>query len=81
MIGINIQDGSSPEQVQSFIGEMGVLFPVWLTGQEDFSVEKDYKIQGMPTTVFIDRTGIIRQIRIGGPLTTAYLEQQIEKIK
>lgn len=81
VIGINIQDGSTPEQVQAFIGEMGVLFPIWLTGQEDFSVEKAYKIQAMPTTVFIDRTGIIRQIRIGGPLTEAYLEQQLEKIK
>lgn len=81
VIGINIQDGSTPAQVQTFIGEMGVVFPIWLTGAEDFRVEKDFKIQAMPTTFFIDREGIIRQIRIGGPLTTEYLEQQLDKIK
>jgi thiol-disulfide isomerase/thioredoxin len=80
VIAVNIQDGSTPEQVQAFIGETGVLFPVWLTGAGDLSVERAYQIQAMPTTVFIDRAGIIRQIRIGGPLTRAYLEEQLKKI-
>lgn len=80
VIGVNVQDGSSPEQVQAFIGEMGVLFPIWLEGPEDYSVDKSYDLKALPTTVFIDRTGVIRQIRIGGPLTGEYLEQQVGKI-
>lgn len=80
VIGVNVQDGSTPAQVQQFIAMTGVIYPIWLTGPEDYSVEKAYKIQAMPTTVFIDRKGIIRQIRIGGPLTRAYLQEQLEKI-
>jgi thiol-disulfide isomerase/thioredoxin len=80
VIGVNVQDGSTPEQVQAFIANMGVIYPIWLTGPEDYRVEKAYKIQAMPTTVFIDRRGVIRQIRIGGPLTREYLQQQLEKI-
>lgn len=80
VIGVNVQDGSTPAQVQQFIAAMGVIYPIWLTGPEDYSVEKAYKIQAMPTTVFIDRRGVIRQIRIGGPLTREYLQEQLEKI-
>lgn len=80
VIGVNIQDGSSPEKIQAFVGETGILFPIWLTGPEDFSVEKTYNIRALPTTVFIDRNGVIQQIRIGGPLTREYLQEQLKKI-
>lgn len=80
VIGVNVQDGSTPELVQAFIANMGVIYPIWLVGPEDFSVEKAYKIQAMPTTVFIDRRGVIRQIRIGGPMTREYLQEQLAKI-
>jgi thiol-disulfide isomerase/thioredoxin len=80
VIGVNVQDLATPQQVQAFIGEMGVLFPVWLAGAGNSSAEQAYDIKALPTTVFIDRSGVIRQIRIGGPLTRDYLEQQLTKI-
>lgn len=80
VIGVNVQDGSTPAQISTYIRGLGVTFPIWLSGAADYNVESTYKIQAMPTTAFIDRSGIIRQIHIGGPMTQTYLEQQLDKI-
>lgn len=80
VIGVNVQDGSTPAQIASFTNKLNVTFPIWLSGATDYNVEVTYKIQGMPTTAFIDRSGVIRQIRIGGPMTQAYLEGQLDKL-
>ncbi len=79
VLGVNVQDRATPEQVQAFVGETGVIFPIWLDSQG--IANQIYAVQALPTTLFIDRNGVIRQIRIGGPLTRAYLEEQLEKIK
>jgi hypothetical protein len=39
-----------------------------------------YRVNGLPTSVFIDRKGIIRDIVVGGPMTDQFLDQQIAKI-
>lgn len=78
VIGVDVQGDLGPQKVQEFIGEMGVIFPIWLT--TDYGVEDAYRIQALPTTVFIDRQGIIRQVKIGGPLSLEAIEKELEKI-
>ena len=78
VIGLNVQDPSGLDRVQAFLGQTGVIFPIWLG--TDAGVDRTYHVKAMPTTVFIDRSGVIRQIRIGGPLTQDSLEQQLGKI-
>lgn len=78
LIGINVQGDLGPQKVQEFIGQMGTSFPVWLT--LDLSVESAYHIQALPTTVFIDRDGIVRDIIIGGPMNADYLEKELARI-
>lgn len=78
VIGINVQDPSSPEAVQQFLADTGVVFPIWLDANG--AANRDYRVQALPTTVFIDPAGVIRQVRIGGPLTRAYLDEQLVKI-
>jgi len=78
VIGVNVQGDLGPQKVQEFLGEMGTIFPIWLT--LDSSVEEAYNIKALPTTVFIDREGIIRDIVLGGPITPEYLEKELEKI-
>jgi cytochrome c biogenesis protein CcmG, thiol:disulfide interchange protein DsbE len=79
VIGVNVQDTATPEMVQQYLADAGVIFPIWLDANGD--ANRAYSIQALPTTVFIDRSGVIRQVRIGGPLTQAYVEMQLEKIK
>jgi hypothetical protein len=43
-------------------------------------VTRIYQIQALPTTFFIDRQGIIRNVTLGGPLTEAMIRTQISAL-
>jgi hypothetical protein len=43
-------------------------------------VGRMYRINGLPTSIFIDRNGVIRDIVVGGPMTDAFLDKQFAKI-
>jgi cytochrome c biogenesis protein CcmG, thiol:disulfide interchange protein DsbE len=60
---IGVDQGESAADVQRFVEEMGVTFPIPMDG--DSTVGRLYNIQGMPTTFFIDRNGVIRHLWIG----------------
>jgi len=61
IIGVDQAEGAA--EVQRFVEEMGVTFPIPM--DSDSTVGSLYAIQGMPTTFFIDRNGIIRHLWIG----------------
>lgn len=56
---------------------MGLTFQVPL--DERMDVSSTYGVRSLPTTFFIDRTGIIRDMQIG-PLTEATLAQHLGQI-
>lgn len=61
VLAVNSQD--APTTVQAFINAQGFHFPVLL---DQHNVVSDlYQVQGLPTTVVIDRDGIIRHIQVG----------------
>lgn len=78
VIAVNVQDVATTETMQQFVADTGVLFPIWLDAEG--VTNRAYNIKALPTTVFIDRSGVIRQIRLGGPLTREYIEAQLTKI-
>ncbi|PKN81271.1 MAG: thiol:disulfide interchange protein [Chloroflexi bacterium HGW-Chloroflexi-9] len=63
ILGVNEEEGA--EQVQRFIAEFGLTFPVVL--DKDAAVRRRYNVPGLPATFFIDRDGIIRA-RSYGPV-------------
>lgn len=79
IIGVNTQDTNSDEGIRTFMHNTLVNFPI--VRDRDERVTRAYKVRGLPTTVFIDRQGIIREIIVGGPLEDAQLDEQIAKIK
>ena len=50
-------------EVQRYIEEMGLTFPVLL--DEQAAVEGQYRVTGLPTSYFVDRDGVIRSFQIG----------------
>lgn len=42
-------------------------------------VAREYRINSLPTSFFIDRLGIIREVVIGGPMAEALLRTRIQK--
>ncbi|WP_017726119.1 TlpA disulfide reductase family protein [Halalkalibacterium ligniniphilum] len=53
----------SKGEVQQFVAEIGVSFPILL--DEANEVASLYQIQPLPTSLFIDREGVIRHINVG----------------
>ncbi|MBI3969084.1 MAG: redoxin domain-containing protein [Chloroflexi bacterium] len=61
------------EIVQAFVDELGLRFAPLLDLEGDVST--GYRVLGLPTTFFVDREGIVRDIHTG-PMTKELLERK-----
>ncbi len=78
IVGVNFQDDNSDEGVRTFMRNSLVNFPIVRdTGER---VGRMYRVNGLPTSIFVDRKGIIRDMVVGGPMTDAFIDQQFAKI-
>ena len=75
IVGVN--QAESPEQVRAFAERLGLTFTIPL--DEHGQVSRTYGVRSLPTTFFIDRTGVIRHIQ-SGALNEATLTQALETI-
>jgi peroxiredoxin len=64
ILGIDVQE--SQDVIQPYVDELGITFPILLDKQGKTTAA--YKIRGLPTSIFIDRQGVIRHVHLG-PLT------------
>jgi len=69
--------GEGREIVQIFAEGQGLTFPILL--DEDGAVAQGYHIRGVPTSLFIDREGVI-QAQYTGPMNEALIEKYLEQI-
>jgi cytochrome c biogenesis protein CcmG/thiol:disulfide interchange protein DsbE len=74
IIGVNHTSGDSPALVPDFVVEFDITFPIVL--DETGETVKTYRVIGLPTTIFIDREGIIKEI-FTGPVNKAYIEAKL----
>lgn len=74
---LGIDQGESRAVVEGFLTEFGIDFTILLDGT--MQVGNRYNILGLPTTFFIDKDGIIRQV-YAGELNAVILAAGIEKI-
>ncbi len=63
---------------QQFREEFEMPFPLLVDAYGQ--VMTQYRVNGTPTTFFIDRQGIIRDVVVGGPLDRAYLDKEIDPL-
>jgi peroxiredoxin len=72
ILGIN--QGESAKTVTEFAVSYGLTYPLLV--DEDNEVNRLYGVTGLPTTVFIDRSGMVREVFIG-ILNRATLEARL----
>jgi peroxiredoxin len=72
-----INNGESDEAAENFARLFNLQFPVLL--DSDGAVARKYNVQGMPTSFFVDRAGIVRAANMGA-MSRAYIEAQIEAL-
>jgi len=75
IVGLN--QGEAAGLVQTFAEQNGLTFPIPL--DESMDVSRAYGVRSLPTTFFIDRSGVIRYMQIG-PLTEATLAQHLRQV-
>ena len=74
VVGVDVQENA--KKAQEFVTEHSVTYPSVVDGG---TIMDEYAINGMPVTVFIDKTGVIRAIRIG-EIDKATLDSDITAI-
>jgi peroxiredoxin len=75
VVGVDVDE--APAAVQAFVDELGLTFPIAL--DEGAEISGRYNVRGLPTTFFVDSSGIIRQI-YPGELHSAILAEGILEI-
>ncbi len=75
VLGVDVQEREA--DVQAFLREVGVTFPsaIDLTGE----AVRAYRATALPTTFFVDRLGVVREVRVG-PLTEQMLEDRLVRL-
>jgi len=76
ILAVNI--GESPSQVEEFMQVHNFAFPLLLDMAGDVAMQ--YNVRGIPTTYFIDDTGIIQDVKIGAFFSVAEIESMLGKI-
>jgi peroxiredoxin len=78
VLGVNTTFQDDETSARAAIRDWGVTFPIAF--DRDGATSRQYRVQAMPTTFFIGRDGVIRDIVFGGPLSEALIASKIEKL-
>ena len=78
VIGLNVTSQDSESDARAFVQEFGLTFPIVL--DRDGSVQSRYLLLGLPSTYFIDQTGTIRSVIVGGPMSEATIQSNIQDV-
>ena len=78
ILGVNLTDQDSLNDVTAFVQEFGLTYPILLDRNGRISLL--YQIEGLPTTFFVNREGIIRTAVVGGPMSETFIRSKIEAL-
>lgn len=78
ILGVNLTNQDSVRDVEAFVQEFGLTYPILL--DRDGSVGYLYQVNGLPTTFFVNRDGIIRTVLVGGPMSETFIRSKIEAL-
>jgi len=78
ILGVNLTHEDTLSDAQAFAKEFSISFPVLL--DEDGTVSgKLYIIPGIPTSIFIDRDGLLKRIQVG-KMTGQQIDRYVREI-
>lgn len=75
VVVLAINQMESEQTAADFMAANNLTFPVAL--DSDGMASRLYRVSALPTTYFIDKEGIIRDIVYGGPMTRALIESKV----
>jgi peroxiredoxin len=75
ILGVN--QGESASLITNFAAGMGLTYPLLV--DQDNQVNQLYDVVSLPTTIFIDGRGIVREVIIG-IMSQAVIEDRVERL-
>ena len=78
ILAVNSTIQDDPRSAEEFALQKALTFPVLL--DTSGAATRLYQVRALPTTFFIDQSGIIREMAFGGPLSETYLLSQVESL-
>lgn len=72
-LGVDVYEDRAT--ARQFRDEFQIPFPLLVDA--DGAVTTRFRVNGTPTTFFIDRDRVLRDVVVGGPLDRAYLDKEI----
>jgi len=76
ILAINIDDGEDIKHIRRFASKLGLSFTILPQGE---AVAIAYQVQPLPTSFFVDRQGVIREVAFGA-MNHGMLEQKLAAI-
>jgi peroxiredoxin len=78
ILAVNSTSQDNAADAIAFVQDLGLTFTILF--DNDGSVSKQYRLQALPTSIFINRDGVIQEIVIGGPMSEALLRSRIKTL-
>jgi peroxiredoxin len=78
VVFVGVDQGEKAEIVQTFVDKLGLTFTIPMDA--DGAVGYDYNVQGLPTTFFIDRNGVVKSLWMG-EMNSVTLAENIARIQ
>ncbi|MFC2043407.1 TlpA disulfide reductase family protein [Chloroflexota bacterium] len=78
ILAVNSTNQDNAADAIGFVQDLGLTFTVLF--DNNGNVSKQYRLQALPTSIFINREGVIREIVIGGPMSEALLRTRIKTL-
>ncbi len=76
LVIVGVNQGESRDEVSAFAREFGLTFPILF--DENQGIARQFGVRAYPTTFILDRSGVIRNVIVGGPLTRTALRREVE---
>ncbi len=78
VLAVNATNQDGEADARAFVEQLGLSFPVLL--DRDGTAGQHYLLRSLPTSIFIDRRGVIRAIVVGGPMPEALIRSKVEDL-
>lgn len=75
VLAVNVSESSA--DITNYARKLGLTFPILRDSQQE--AMRTYNVRVLPTTLFIDRQGQVRQRKLG-TMTKSFMMQQIESL-
>jgi peroxiredoxin len=76
VVVVGVNQGESAQRASAFAQSLGIRFPIWIDDGQQYG--RVYAALGLPTTVVIDRDGVVES-GFDGPMTIAQMRSTIAR--